>query len=275
MTGKDTGEFSWRLVGFECARGAWQMAADLHFYQTIETHPDPVIVRFYRFVPPAVTVGFHQSIDQVVNRRACAAAGIDVVRRPTGGRTLLHRNEINYAVIADTARAAIFGSGLADAFYRISLGVAGGLTRLGLGVEVSGRKRGHGDRPPTVGSGLCAATTTRYEITSHSLKIAAAAQLRSSRKLLQHGTIYVDEPFPVPPEFFLEAKATQTTAMVDLRTFLGHTPEIDVMLQAFREGFAGIFGLNYRQGNWQPGEREGVAQLLAAAGKGTAMANGH
>jgi len=273
MAGEDTPKVSWRLLEYIRAPGAWQMAADLYFYRTIAQHPQPIIVRFYSFIPPAITIGHHQSVGRAVNRQTCIDAGIDIVRRPTGGRALLHRNELNYAVIADTARASIFGSGLAEAFRRISLAVAGGLKRLGLQVEVSNRRRGNQGRLSAPGAGLCVASTTRYEITCNAQKIAAAAQLRSAGKLLQHGMIYIDERDPTPPELFVQGRPVDGPGMADLRAVMGQSPGNGRILQAFQDGFADVFGSDYCRESCRPIERREIARLISDANKPTAPVN--
>ncbi len=254
---------NWRLLDFECADGVWLMAADLYLYRSINRHPEPVIIRFYRFDPPAITLGYHQSAARAVNAGACAEAGIDVVRRPTGGRALLHRNELNYAVIADTARAEIFGTGLAAAFNLISLAIAGGLERLGLHVEVAPHRRRTKKRASAPGGGLCASTTTRYEITCGGRKLVAAAQLRASDRLLQHGTIYLDEPHIVPAELFGPSAQAANAVMTDLRRVLRHSFRQEDVLQALTGSFAAIFGPYHRRASYHQPELDGIAKLLA------------
>lgn len=257
---------NWRLLDFECADGAWLMAADLYLYRNINRHPEPIIVRFYRFDPPAITLGYHQKAERAVDAHSCARGGVDIVRRPTGGRALLHRNEINYAVIADTARTSTFGPGLAEGFRRISVAIAQGLERLGLSVEVSQERRRAPSPARTPGGGLCAATTTCYEITCAAGKVVAAAQLRSTDRLLQHGTIYFDENEITPTELFGHTARTTKTVMVDLRRALGQIPSQDAILQALTDGFVGAFGPCSRRDGYEKTDRAGIVKLLVEKG---------
>lgn len=261
-------DLAWRFAGEEAAPGVWQMAADRYFFRAIEKHSEPVVVRLYRFSPHAISLGYHQDPERVVNLKTCEAAGIDVVRRPTGGRALLHRNEINYAVIADTARARLFGSHLSEAFERVSLAVAAGLSVLGLQVEVSAGKRGRSEQTTPRAGGLCAASTTRYEITCRGRKIAAAAQLRSADNLLQHGTIYLDESAPVPEGLFVKhsaliREAKPNIAMASLRDLLGSAPDLEVVVNALVAGFEEVLGANSMSRGFQPSERESIAALAS------------
>jgi len=265
LSEKQLSTVGWRLVDYERADGAWQMAADLSCYRTIENHPQPIIVRFYSFIPPAVSIGYHQTIDRVVNPQACAAAGIDVVRRPTGGRALLHRNEINYAVIADTSRATNFGSGLAEAFGVISKAIAQGLTKLGVNVEVTGRPRQRPQPVGTPGAGLCAESATRFEVTSGKSKIAAAAQLRATGKLLQHGTIYLSEEDIAPGELFVRPNRFTKPMMINLQDLLARPPQVESVLHALVTGFAEIFGSNFVTAGFSPVERHAIDNMAKSA----------
>jgi lipoate-protein ligase A len=254
---------NWRLLDFECTNGMWLMAADLYLYRSINRQPEPVIIRFYRFDPPAITLGYHQSTARAVNAGACAEAGIDVVRRPTGGRALLHRNELNYAVIADTTRAEVFGSGLAAGFNLISHAIAGGLERLRLDVEVAPRRRRTQKRAGAPGGDLCASTTTRYEITCGGKKLVAAAQLRASDRLLQHGTIYLDESHIVPAELFGPSAQVANAVMTDLRHVGRHSFCHEDVLQALTGSFVAMFGPCHRRTSYHQAELDGIAKLLA------------
>jgi len=237
------------------------MAADLSCYRTIGNHPQPIIVRFYSFAPPAVSIGYHQTLDRVVNPQACAAAGIDVVRRPTGGRALLHRNEINYAVIADTSRATDFGSGLAEAFGIISRAVAHGLEELGVAVEVTGRPRRRPLPAGTTGTGLCAESATRFEVIAGKAKIAAAAQLRTSGKLLQHGTIYLTEEDIAPAGLFIRPNRSSKPMMVNLQGLLNGSPSVEAVLDALVSGFVEIFGSDFIKAGFSTVERKAIDKM--------------
>lgn len=252
---------AWRLVDYAQADGAWQMAADSYFYRTIESHQEPVIVRLYSFIPPAISIGYHQTLEKVVDPQACAAAGIDVVRRPTGGRALLHRNEINYAVIADTARVPAFGKGLAEAFNIISRGIAHGLGELSIPVEITGRARHKPSPVGSPGAGLCAESATRFEVTSGQAKVAAAAQLRSAGKLLQHGTIYISETEVTPVGLFAGSARTVKPMMIDLSTLLGRHLQLKTVQEALARGFVGIFGPQCRAAGFQDLERKAIDDL--------------
>jgi len=263
MPNPDSNGVRWRFADFISCSGRWSMAADSFLYRTIDRHPQPIIVRFYRFEPPAITIGYHQTASRAIDLVACAKTGIEIARRPTGGRALLHRQEINYAVIADTARARIFGSGLAAGFWQISTAVAEGLHQLGVRAEVSDDRIRPGNRSTQRGSGLCAATTTRYEITCSGRKIAAAAQLRSAGRLLQHGTIYLNEEEITPVEFFGATAKRTDGKMVSLHTVLGHYVNYDIVIQALKAGFLRKFGHQVNEIPFNNEERIDIAAVAA------------
>lgn len=262
MIDRPTRQVPWRLLEFKAASGRWQMAADLYLYRAISGHPEPLVVRFYRFAPPTITIGYHQAASRAVDMAACAAAGIGVARRPTGGRALLHRNEINYAVIADTARAGIFGTGLAEGFCQISTAIAAGLGRLGVHAEVCNHRSRSSNRTMTAGGGICAATTTRYEITFLGKKLVAAAQLRSAERLLQHGTIYLNETEVVPEGLFGKAARSSATHMSSLSALLGGELSQDTIIQELIHGLCLTFGRFARRDSLTHVELETIDSLV-------------
>jgi lipoate-protein ligase A len=175
---------------------------------------------------------------------------------------LLHRNEINYAVIADTARAGIFGTGLAEGFCQISMAIAAGLGRLGVQAEVFNRRGRSQNQTKAVGGGICAATTTRYEITSLGKKLVAAAQLRSAERLLQHGTIYLNEAEVVPEELFGKVTRSGAAHMSSLSALLGGELDQDTIIQELIHGLCLTFGRFARRDSFDHAELENIDSLV-------------
>ncbi|HEY8368026.1 MAG TPA: hypothetical protein VIM86_01805, partial [Thermodesulfobacteriota bacterium] len=88
----------WRRLGFEVRSGAANMALDAATLAAVEAGEAPPTLRLYAFSPPALSLGYGQPDDEV-DREACRRLGIDVVRRPTGGRAVLHERDLTYAVV--------------------------------------------------------------------------------------------------------------------------------------------------------------------------------
>ena len=118
----------------------------------------PPTLRFYAWAPPCVSLGRNQTLRRVDPAR-CAALGYDIVRRPTGGRAILHTDELTYSLIAAPDHPLMAGLVL-DSYLRISHGLVAGLRRLGIAAEEA---PGTNRAGPDV-SAACFEVPSAYEI---------------------------------------------------------------------------------------------------------------
>src|ERR671923_1405961 len=98
----------WRLLDTGPADAYTNMAVDEAILEGFAVEGGTTAVRFYSWSPPALSLGYAQSLGREIDLRRCTALGIDVVRRPTGGRAVLHDHEVTYSVVisGDEARAS-------------------------------------------------------------------------------------------------------------------------------------------------------------------------
>jgi lipoate-protein ligase A len=96
----DHNQGQWHFLPFLAADVRTQMAMDTELAEYCERGGDTAFVRLYRMDPPGITIGRNQRWRSVIDEKQCALEGWDWMRRPTGGGALLHRAEINYAVVA-------------------------------------------------------------------------------------------------------------------------------------------------------------------------------
>jgi len=166
------------------------MAVDSHLLSQV-AKSGSVMFRTYAMWPPAVTIGRHQRWMRVVDESVCQRAGWDWCRRPSGGGALLHKDEINYAVIAPRGAIAEVGEGEFRAvFDAIGRALTSALCQMGFNPELH-----IGDRGAVSSQhGLCGRSITGNEIALNGLKIVAAAQMITPAGILQHGTIYIKSP---------------------------------------------------------------------------------
>ena len=108
----------WRRIVSGPLGGAANMALDEALFRSVQAGISPPVLRLYRWQPATVTLGYAQRGEAQVNWAACRSLGIDVVRRLTGGRAVLHDREVTYAVIASD-RQELFGGRVLDN-YRVS-----------------------------------------------------------------------------------------------------------------------------------------------------------
>lgn len=167
------------------------MAVDAGLLDDLEAGRSGPVFRLYTWVPPAVSIGYHQDPARELDLEAVRARGFDVVRRPTGGRALLHADELTYAVAARQDDDA-FGGSLLDSHARISRVFLEALRLLGVAAALAG-PAGAGaeeERPRAAGvAAPCFAAPTRTELVVRGRKILGSAQRRGRTAFLQHGSL--------------------------------------------------------------------------------------
>ncbi len=159
------------------------MAVDEAISRAIAEGHVPPTLRFYAWAPPCVSLGRNQPIAGIDLARI-AARGYHVVRRPTGGRAILHTDELTYSLIASPEHPLMAGYVL-DSYLRISHGLVAGLRRLGIEAEEA---PGTNRAGPDV-SAACFEVPSAYEIVAGGRKILGSAQARRAKSVLQHGSL--------------------------------------------------------------------------------------
>lgn len=173
----------WELVVDPPLPGAENMRRDLALATEVAAQRRPPTLRLYGWAPPAVSIGRHQDPDAACDVAACAAAGWDVVRRPTGGRAVLHAaDEVTYSVTLPLEQAP---AGVLAAYAWLARGLVAAYRRLGLPAELaSGRHLAQR-------SGACFDAPAAHEVVIGGRKVAGSAQVRREGYLLQHGSLPV------------------------------------------------------------------------------------
>ena len=178
----------WRLIDSGPGPGAWNLALDEAIFDAVRERRSPPTLRLYGWEAPTLSLGYAQDAARDLDHAACAAAGIAVVRRATGGRAVLHDREVTYSV-AVPAGTTPFGAGLDAAYRAVAAGLLAGLRLLGVDASLApaGRGRASGPRHPG-----CFAAASRHEILADGRKLVGSAQRRSGGAFLQHGSILLE-----------------------------------------------------------------------------------
>lgn len=246
-----------RLIRSPAAPGAANMAADEALLRACAAGEAPPTLRFYAWDPPAVSLGYFQAVARAVDRQACRELGIDVVRRPTGGRALLHHLEVTYCLVVP--RALLPGS-VVDSHRRISAGLARGLRRLGVEAVLAPAARRV--RPGIPGSAACFDAPGACEVTVAGRKLVGSAQLRQGDAVLEHGSIllsFVPELHArvlggLPGDGSQRAEFLRRQ-VIALDEILGRRVEAAEVQRAVAEGLAEELGLDWEEGEMTPAER--------------------
>lgn len=174
----------WRLIIEESPRsGAANMAVDEAIAEAAADGAVPPSLRFYRWHLPTVSLGRHQKAADV-DEAQLATRGYDLVRRTTGGRAILHTDELTYSV-AGPVTDPLMAGGVMDAYLRFSNALLSGLEVLGLVANKAGART----RTPRDLSAVCFEAPSAYEITAGGLKLMGSAQSRRKGYVLQHGSL--------------------------------------------------------------------------------------
>ena len=173
----------WRLIRHGPATGAVNLAVDEAIARAVAGDLVPPTLRFYAWEPPCVSLGRHQPLAAVDVAR-CAQLGYDIVRRPTGGRAILHTDELTYSVAARQDDPLMSGLVL-DVYLRLAGGLVEGLHRLGVEAEPAPGT----SRPGPDVSAACFEVPSAYEIMADGKKLMGSAQNRRAGFVLQHGSL--------------------------------------------------------------------------------------
>jgi lipoate-protein ligase A len=176
-------ESKWRLLIHEAAPGAWNMAVDEAIARMVAEGDAPPTLRFYAWTPPCVSLGRHQSA-AAVDAARCRALGYDIVRRPTGGRAILHTDEFTYSAIAAPDQPPMQGLVL-ESYLRLSRGLVAGLARLDIAAEPAPGSNRAGPNA----SAACFEVPSAYELMAAGRKLLGSAQHRRAKVVLQHGSL--------------------------------------------------------------------------------------
>lgn len=158
------------------------MAVDEWLMSTARQRPPTL--RLYGWRQPTVSLGRNERWQRVISPKRLREKGVGLVRRPTGGRAVLHHREITYSVTGSPTKHKELGETLDETLGLISSALALGLRRLGADVEIARR-----DYPLPRNEGVCFESTTRYELSAIGRKLVGSAQFRTRNAFLQHGSM--------------------------------------------------------------------------------------
>jgi lipoate-protein ligase A len=177
----------WRWISSGRQTAEENMKEDSALLADCDQSRIPPTVRLYGWSKPAITIGYSQKAEAELDIERCRELGVPIVRRPTGGRALLHANELTYAVVAPVSIPP-FNRGLKATFQAVSEALLVGLQGLGIQGEVNTSKQ----RSGSTRSPACFASLNHCEIIVDGKKLVGSAQKRTSRAFLQHGSLIIE-----------------------------------------------------------------------------------
>ncbi len=165
------------------------MAVDEALFLSAIGGQAPPTVRLYSWSRPTLSIGFRQDLEETCDLKACRRLRIETVRRPSGGRAVLHDRELTYCVAAG-AEGPFRGLSVRSVYRWVSHVLHRCLERKGVPVDPLPSSSKHSPAPQSVNDALpCFAVPTGHELTSGGRKLVGSAQKWSRRGFMQHGSI--------------------------------------------------------------------------------------
>ncbi len=201
------------------------------------------ILRFYEWSPSCITLGYNQKAD-LVDLNACARDGLDVVKRPTGGRAVLHADEITYSFISPVHTSN-------QVYYRmIHQAIAHGLKKCGIEGQFQKSNPDFKARNAMSESLACFTASAKEELEVFGKKLVGSAQRRFGDILLQHGSLLLSEKHKLLIDYILETDPDVLDRIsreldektISIAEILGTVPEKEILIGDIIQGFKDIWG---------------------------------
>jgi len=256
---------NWRILRTPPASGAWNMAVDEAILEAVGRRAALPTLRLYAWQPACLSLGYAQPYADA-DLDALSQHGWEIVRRPTGGRAILHTDELTYSVIAPLNEARVAG-GVLESYRRISQALVAALQLLGLPAQANA------ENPPPQGAqingAVCFEVPSNYEITVAGKKLVGSAQARRKEGVLQHGSLPLcgDLTRIISALRFRDEISRQRAA----QRLLTHAANAEMLganltwaqsAQAFEEAFSQVLNLRLVAQELSPQESQRAQELV-------------
>jgi lipoyl(octanoyl) transferase len=252
----------WRFIDSGNCSPSFNMALDEALLDWHSEGRIPPVIRFYGWEPATLSIGYFQKVEKEIDLEAVKAHGLGFVRRPTGGRGVLHEHELTYSVIVSENHPEMPKT-VTEAYRVISEGILKGFHQLGLeayfAVPRTDEERSALKNPR---SAVCFDAPSWYELVVEGRKVAGSAQTRQKGVILQHGSILLDldedklfSLFKYPSERVKDRmKSAFKSKAVAINEISPRKITIEEAKEAFYKGFAE--GLNIELESYHLTEEE-------------------
>ena len=230
------------------------MAVDDFLFQSLSDEP-LTCLRFYTWRRPTVSFGCSQDIRKVVDVESLQEKGIDIVRRMTGGKQVLHHKEVTYSLCSSDSET--FTSKLMDSYTLISQALMRGLEKMGLKPNLA--------PAPTEsyvkGNLPCFSYPARNEVEVQGKKIIGSAQKRTGSKFIQHGSIPLEEDEGLLESASLSKSEEGSLRMISLSQALGRNVSFEWAVEQLTLGISDFFDVGLIPKTFKLIEREVVLKI--------------
>jgi len=256
---------TWRLLLTPPSRGSWNMAVDEALLESVEHGDSLPALRLYAWQPPCLSLGYAQPFSDVDIPRL-KERGWELVRRPTGGRSILHTDELTYSVIVPVYEPRLTGA-LLESYNRLAGALLAALRRLGLPAEI--QKRLAASHSGNINP-VCFEVPSSYEITVSGKKMVGSAQARRKDGILQHGSLplsgdlaRITQALAFPDEAARARAAERLLARAaTVESVLGRLVAWEEAAQAFTAAFREVLDLDLQPLDLTRAEKERSEELV-------------
>lgn len=258
---------TWRVLYHPPAQGAWNMAVDESILESVLDRQSPPTLRLYAWQPACLSLGFSQPVSDV-DCSSIASQGWELVRRPTGGRAILHTDELTYSVCGLLNEPALQGT-LLDSYFQISRALQAALQEMGLETSADEKYTLPAGAHPK--GAVCFEVPSNYEITAGGKKLIGSAQARRKDGLLQHGALplvgdlgRITQALTFPDEQSRLAAAERVrNRAATVESLTGLQIEWMNAANAFEKAFSDTLGIHFNRGDLTEDEKNRARDLVA------------
>ncbi len=224
-----------KLIDYKENTGSINMAIDAELLDSaINNNEKEPIIRFYAWKPKCVSLGRNQDVSHV-NVEYCEKNNIDIVKRITGGRGLLHDNEVTYSFICPVEFLNT-GDSVIASYKEISSAIIQGFKNLDIELELGGKKK------ISTSFEYCMSLSTGADLCYQNKKLIGSAQFRKQNYILQHGSILFDYDTQTIENIFNEKASEDAITYINrINNNLTREDIIDSIKKGFCDYFSILF----------------------------------
>lgn len=256
---------NWRLLITPPAHGAWNMAVDESILEHIGRSESLPTLRLYAWIPACLSLGHAQPFSDVDMNRL-KEHGWEIVRRVTGGRAILHTDELTYSVIAPSNEPRVEGSVL-ESYNRLAQALLLAVKNLEIPVEM---KEAVTQDAVLRNNPVCFEVPSTYEITVNGKKLIGSAQARKKEGVLQHGSLPLTGDLTrICQALVFENESAREEAsqrLLERATTVESALGVEIIWekakQAFVHAFEAQLGLSFERGELSESESKRAEELV-------------
>lgn len=263
---------TWYFINSGACSPSFNMALDEALLDWHSAGEIPPVVRFYEWNPATLSIGYFQNVEKEIDLEQVKAHKLGFVRRPTGGRGVLHEHELTYSIIVSEDYPDMPAT-VTEAYRVLSEGLLIGFQKLGLdayfSVPDTDEKKSALKNPK---SAVCFDAPSWYELVVEGKKVAGSAQTRQKGVILQHGAILLDldadklvSLFKYPSEQVKERiRKSLPEKAVAINRLREKPVNIEECIEAFKQGFEDGLNIDFEEFLLSDNQIEYVKSLEAS-----------